>query len=39
MFLSPATVRTHVQNGVVRLGARTRIHALALALTRGEFSL
>jgi DNA-binding CsgD family transcriptional regulator len=39
LFLSPATVRTHVQNGVGRLGARTRGHAIAIALTRGEISL
>lgn len=39
LFLSPATVRTHVQNGIARLGAETRVQAIALALTRGEISL
>ena len=39
LFLSPDTVRTHVQNGVGRLGARTRGQAIAIALTRGEISL
>jgi DNA-binding CsgD family transcriptional regulator len=39
LFLSPETVRTHVQNGVSRLGARTRGHAIAIALTRGEITL
>jgi DNA-binding NarL/FixJ family response regulator len=36
LFLSPATVRTHVQNGVARLGAKTRVQAVSLALKRGE---
>lgn len=39
LFLSPETVRTHVQNGVGRLGARTRGHAIAIALTRGEITV
>jgi PAS domain S-box-containing protein len=39
LFLSPATVRTHVQNGVGRLGAKTRVQAVAMALTKGEISL
>jgi DNA-binding CsgD family transcriptional regulator len=39
LVLSPATVRTHVQNGVTRLGAKTRLHALALAVKQGEFQL
>jgi DNA-binding CsgD family transcriptional regulator len=39
LVLSPATVRTHVQNGVTRLSARTRLHALAMALKRGEIQL
>jgi DNA-binding CsgD family transcriptional regulator len=36
LVLSPLTVRTHVQNGIVRLGAKTRMHALAIALKSGE---
>jgi DNA-binding NarL/FixJ family response regulator len=39
LVLSPATVRTHVQNGVTRLNAKTRLHALAMALKRGEIQL
>jgi DNA-binding CsgD family transcriptional regulator len=39
LVLSPATVRTHVQNGIARLGARTRVQAVALALARGEIKL
>ena len=36
LVLSPATVRTHVQNGIERLGAKTRIQAISIALERGE---
>jgi DNA-binding CsgD family transcriptional regulator len=36
LYLSPATVRTHVQNAVASLGARTRVHAIARAIARGE---
>ena len=39
LFVSPATVRTHVRNAMVRLGARTRVEAVALALRRGEIQL
>jgi DNA-binding CsgD family transcriptional regulator len=39
LVLSPATVRTHVQNGVSRLGATGRLHALAIAAKRGEINL
>jgi DNA-binding CsgD family transcriptional regulator len=39
LFLSPATVRTHIRNGVERLGANTRIHAIAMAVARGEIRL
>jgi DNA-binding CsgD family transcriptional regulator len=38
LVLSPATVRTHVQNGIGRLGAKTRVQAIAMAITRGEIS-
>jgi DNA-binding CsgD family transcriptional regulator len=34
--IAPDTVRTHVRNGVVKLGAKTRVQAVALALTLGE---
>ena len=33
------TVRTHVRNAVRKLGARNRVHAIALALDRGEIAL
>ena len=36
LVLSPATVRTHVQNAVSRLGAATRVQAIAIAIARGE---
>jgi DNA-binding CsgD family transcriptional regulator/ketosteroid isomerase-like protein len=38
LVLSPLTVRTHIQNAKDRLGARTRMEALSIALTRGEIS-
>lgn len=37
--LSPETIRTHVRNAIQKLGARTRTHAIALALQRGELEL
>jgi len=39
LFLSPETVRTHVRNGMRKLGARTRVHAIALAVRLHEISL
>jgi mannose-1-phosphate guanylyltransferase/mannose-1-phosphate guanylyltransferase/phosphomannomutase len=39
LVLSPETVRVHVRNARQRLGARTRAHAIALALKRGEITL
>jgi DNA-binding CsgD family transcriptional regulator len=36
LVLSPLTVRTHIQNGKDRLGAKTRMEALTIALRRGE---
>lgn len=35
LVLSPATVRTHVNNAMRKLGARTRAHAIALAIRGG----
>jgi DNA-binding CsgD family transcriptional regulator len=35
LFVSPHTVRTHVKNGMRKLRARTRAHAVAIALARG----
>jgi DNA-binding CsgD family transcriptional regulator/ketosteroid isomerase-like protein len=36
LVLSRETVRTHIQNGISRLGARTRVEAVVRALKRGE---
>ena len=36
LHLSPETVRTHVRNAMSKLGASTRVHAVALALQQGE---
>jgi len=36
--LSSETVRTHVRNAMTKLGATTRVHAVALALQRGEIT-
>jgi PAS domain S-box-containing protein len=36
LFLSPETVKSHVQNAMTRLGAHTRAHAVAIALTTGQ---
>jgi DNA-binding NarL/FixJ family response regulator len=38
LFLSSETVRTHVRNAMAKLGASTRVHAVALALQRGEIA-
>jgi DNA-binding CsgD family transcriptional regulator len=38
LVLSPLTVRTHIQNGKDRLGAKTRMQALSMALQRGEIT-
>ena len=35
LFISPATVRTHVENVMQKLEARTRVHAIAIALRQG----
>ena len=37
--VSGETVRAHVRNAVTKLHARTRLHAVVLALGRGEISL
>jgi DNA-binding NarL/FixJ family response regulator len=39
LVLSPDTVRTHVQNGIGRLGAKTRGQGIAIALSRGDITL
>jgi DNA-binding CsgD family transcriptional regulator len=35
LVLSPHTIRTHVKNGMRKLEARTRAHAVAIALSEG----
>ena len=37
--VSVETVRTHVRNAIRKLGARNRVHAIAVALERGEIAL
>lgn len=37
--VSVETVRTHVRNAIRKLRARNRVHAIALALERGEIAL
>jgi DNA-binding NarL/FixJ family response regulator len=39
LYLSPETVRVHVRNARHSLGARTRTHAVALALDAGEITM
>jgi DNA-binding NarL/FixJ family response regulator len=39
LVLSTETIRTHVRNGMGKLGTRTRAHAIVVALRRGELSL
>ncbi len=36
LFLSPETIKSHVQNAMGKLGARTRAHAVATALMTGQ---
>jgi DNA-binding CsgD family transcriptional regulator len=35
LFLSPHTVRTHIKNILRKMGARTRAHAVAMAIAEG----
>lgn len=39
LYLSPETVRTHIRNARGKLDARTRSHAIAIALREGEIDL
>jgi DNA-binding NarL/FixJ family response regulator len=39
LFVSVETVRTHVRNAIGKLEARNRVHAIAVALERGEIAL
>jgi DNA-binding NarL/FixJ family response regulator len=39
LFLSPETVRTHIRNAMRKLEAKTRVHAVALAVREREITL
>ena len=39
LVVSPTTVDSHIRSVMERLGARNRVHAVALALARGEVSV
>lgn len=39
LSISPETVRTHVRNAMRKLAARTRVHAVTLAVQRHEITL
>jgi DNA-binding CsgD family transcriptional regulator len=39
LFLAPTTVQTHVNNTLVKLEARNRVHAVAIALQTGEIDI
>lgn len=39
LVVSPETVKTHMQNTMAKLGARTRAHAVAIALSTGQIEL
>jgi len=39
LFLSRATVATHVRNAMVKLGAHTRVEAVVIALRDGEIDV
>ncbi len=39
LIVSVETVRTHVRNAIGKLEARNRVHAIAVALERGEIAL
>jgi DNA-binding CsgD family transcriptional regulator len=39
LVVSPHTVRTHVKNAMRKLGAHTRAHAVAIALSEGAIDV
>lgn len=39
LFLSPATVQSHVANALIKLGAKNRAHGITLALRHNELDL
>jgi len=38
LFVSPETIKSHIQNAMSKLGARTRAHAVAIALVTGQIA-
>jgi DNA-binding CsgD family transcriptional regulator len=36
LTVSPETVRTHLRNAMLKLGARTRVHAVTIAVAQRE---
>ena len=38
LFLSPETIKSHIQNAMAKLGAHTRAHAVAIALVTGQIA-
>ena len=38
LVLSPETIRTHVRNAMLKLDAKTRLHAVVIALRRGDIA-
>jgi DNA-binding CsgD family transcriptional regulator len=39
LYVSPHTVRTHIKNGMRKLEAKTRAHAVAIALSDGAIDI
>jgi DNA-binding CsgD family transcriptional regulator len=39
LFVSPETVKSHVQHAMAKLGAHTRAHAVAIALSTGQIEM
>jgi hypothetical protein len=39
LYISPATVQTHMARTLVKLGAKNRAHGIAIALQTGELAL
>lgn len=39
LWLSPETVRTHIRNAMSKLGAKTRVHAIVLAMISGQIDM
>ena len=38
LYLSPETIKSHIQNAMGKLGAHTRAHAVAIALVTGQIA-